>query len=102
MCDRVTVPARSCERVMFKAMSVKPKIHWRPQGVGDSRNGKCLLKKTTGSKWNQPKREAMLAATSKATGVGMSKVFEVHIISPQPAQDAEYEVIGFHVCFNGV
>jgi hypothetical protein len=49
---------------------VKPKLEWRPQEVRDDRNVKHLLRKAAGSRWSQPKREAIYVSTSKAIGVG--------------------------------
>lgn len=49
---------------------MKRKVQWRPQEVEDAGNVKCLWRKTTGSKWNQPKRKGPWVATGKAIGRG--------------------------------
>jgi hypothetical protein len=39
----------SPERLMYEAKKVKPKLQWRSQDVGDTRNKGCLLRKGIGN-----------------------------------------------------
>jgi hypothetical protein len=39
-----------------KTVKMKPKLHWRPQDVGNASNMECLLRKAIGNKWSQPKQ----------------------------------------------
>jgi hypothetical protein len=53
---------KASQRAMCGDVRVKPKIQWRPQDEGDTRNMECLPRKAAGNEWSQPKREARWAA----------------------------------------
>jgi hypothetical protein len=69
MFSRLECLMASPERLMHEAIRVKLKMQWKPHDIGDARHMECLLRKAVGSKWSQPNRETMWAATSKAVGV---------------------------------
>jgi hypothetical protein len=48
-----------------------------PQDTGGDNNVKCLLRKTSGTEYNHPKRMVKWATTGKALGLGLPKTLEL-------------------------
>lgn len=91
---------RTPEKVVHESVGLKAKMLWKPQKVVDSRNVECLPRKITGCEWNQPKRESVWAATTKAVRVGLSRPFGTHIL-PSCALDVRYRATGLNTCLAG-
>lgn len=47
---------------MCEAVGMSPKVHWRLQEVGDTRNLECQLRNIAVFVWNWPKREDLCGA----------------------------------------
>lgn len=67
------------------------------QEVRDTKNMEHLPRKAPGSEQSQFKKEAMWAPTGKAIGMGLPKLFGVHILL-LCVPDGEHETTGFNVC----
>ena len=63
LCGRVKMPAGLPEKIVHKAVKVKPELHWRPQDIGDSRAVECLPVSTTYRQLSQLKREKSIAVS---------------------------------------
>jgi hypothetical protein len=76
------------EKVLCEAVRVKPKLQWRPQGVGYGK-GLGHLRKATGNEWCQFKRGAIWTSNGKSIKAGAH-------ITPH-ALNAGHEDIAFGV-----
>lgn len=85
---------------MPEATTVKLKVQWRPQEVGDARNVEHLLKKSHGSK-AEPDQNKVWAAASEDIGVRPLKPSGTHIL-PHYAIDAGHKPTSFSVFPAGV
>lgn len=43
--------------LMYEALSLKPKLQWRLQNIGDTRNTDILLRRAIGTEWVKPVQE---------------------------------------------
>jgi hypothetical protein len=59
MSSRIRTPADSLWEGSAWSREVKSELEWRLQKIRDARNVEHLLRKVTGNKWSNAKREAM-------------------------------------------
>lgn len=70
------------EKAVCEAERVKTAVHQSPHEDGDSRDTKCLPKKSVGHEWGN-RKEVMLVASRKAIGVGHISSVELRFLSPR-------------------
>ena len=86
------------ERLLCKAVKLKPGMLWRSQDVGDARDMVYLTRKTADGEWKQLKRKKSVAGTKAERSWRSEKGFDIR------HGDAEFGVcpVGFGFCFGSV
>lgn len=77
-----TVARSESHRKLLESMRMKSKFPWRPTKVRDTIKIQCPTRNASHNDQSHPERISVWSQTSKGTGMGLPKPFEVHLIKP--------------------